>query len=86
MEISEKYQVIVTINTVLPMSEKKWKCEWTEQALDTKLGSAVFRKQYRGIFDIVINTPREMKENPENPLGIFITDFNFSEITIRTGE
>jgi type IV secretion system protein VirB5 len=81
MEISGKYQVLVTINSVLSLSEKKWQCEWTEQGLNKDSGNSVFKKQYRGIFDVAINTPTNMKEILENPLGIFITDFNFSEIT-----
>jgi len=80
MEISTTNTVFVTINTVLPLSDKKWQCEWTEQGLDPRAGVEVFKKQYRGIFDIAVNSPTTMREVIANPLGIFITDFNYSEI------
>ena len=80
MEIAKTYSVYVTVNTILPLSESKWQCEWTEQGLDIRNGVEIFRREYRGIFDIAINTPTSMQGIMANPLGIFIIDFNFSEI------
>jgi type IV secretion system protein VirB5 len=72
-------QVHVIVNSVLPLSETKWQAEWTEEVFER--GQRISIKQYRGIFDIVVHTPSTMKEVLENPLGIYVTDFNFSEIT-----
>jgi len=72
-------KVVVTINSVLPLSEHKWQAEWKE---DTFIdGKTEGSKQYRGIFDIAIRSPTSMKGVLDNPLGIFIIDFSFSEIS-----
>jgi len=66
------------VNSVLPLSEKTWQAEWTEDAFQD--GRKLWTKHYRGIFETAINTPKTMDEIFVNPLGIYITDFNFSEI------
>jgi type IV secretion system protein VirB5 len=79
MEISESETVSVTVNSVLSMSEKTWQAEWTETRY-TLAGDKVSTKRFRGIFTTAIVTPSAMGEVLLNPLGIFITDFNFSEV------
>lgn len=70
--------VHATVNSVLPLSEKTWQAEWTEDSFQG--GRKLSTKHYRGIFETAINTPATMDEIIINPLGIYITDFNFSEI------
>jgi type IV secretion system protein VirB5 len=78
--IGEKETVSVTVNSVLSMSSPEtWQAEWTEDRF-TIGGDKISTKHYRGIFTTAIVTPSEMREVLANPLGIFITDFNFSEI------
>ncbi len=43
-------------------------------------GEKVNTKHYRGIFSTAIVPPSEMREVLTNPLGIFVTDFNLSEV------
>ncbi|GHS90643.1 conjugal transfer protein TrbF [Synergistales bacterium] len=77
--IGETETIQVTVNSVLSMSPDTWQTEWTEEryAVD---GDRVSTKHYRGIFSTAVVTPSAMQEVLVNPLGIFVTDFNFSEI------
>jgi type IV secretion system protein VirB5 len=77
--IGESETVSVTVNSVLSMSESTWQAEWTEERR-TVTGDKISAKHYRGIFSTAVVTPVTMQEILLNPLGIFITDFNFSEI------
>ena len=69
----------MTVNSVLSMSESTWQAEWTEERR-TVNGDKISLKHYRGIFTTAVVTPSAMQEIFLNPLGIFVTDFNFSEI------
>jgi type IV secretion system protein VirB5 len=77
--IGEAETVSVTVNSVLSMSDETWQAEWTEDRY-TVGGDRVSAKHYRGIFTVAAVTPRTMQEILLNPLGIFIIDFNFSEV------
>jgi type IV secretion system protein VirB5 len=77
--IGETETVSVTVNSVLSMSDETWQAEWTEDRY-TVGGDKISTKHYRGIFSVAIVTPRTMREILLNPLGIFIVDFNFSEV------
>jgi type IV secretion system protein VirB5 len=77
--IGETQTVNVTVNSVLPMSSETWQAEWTEERF-ALTGDRMEAKHYRGIFSTAIVTPSAMREVLANPLGIFITDFNFSEV------
>jgi type IV secretion system protein VirB5 len=77
--IGETETVSVTVNSVLSMSAETWQAEWTEERF-TIGGDRVSTKHYRGIFSTAVVTPKTMQEILTNPLGIFIIDFNFSEV------
>ncbi|MDR2779896.1 MAG: type IV secretion system protein [Synergistaceae bacterium] len=78
--IGESETVSVTVNSVLSMSESAWQAEWTEERYSASTGDKTNTKHYRGIFGTAVVTPGTMREILLNPLGIFVTDFNFSEI------
>jgi type IV secretion system protein VirB5 len=69
----------VTVNSVLSLSHETWQAEWTEERYSL-IGKKLSEKRYRGIFTTAIAPPNEMREIIANPLGIFVTDFNFSEV------
>jgi len=77
--IGERETIHVTVNSVLSMSPQTWQAEWTEERFSLT-GDRLGAKHYRGIFSTAIVTPTAMREVLMNPLGIFITDFNFSEV------
>jgi type IV secretion system protein VirB5 len=79
VQIGESETISVTVNSVLSMSDETWQAEWTENR-HTVGGDKVSAKHYRGIFSVVTATPRTMREVLLNPLGIFIVDFNLSEV------
>jgi type IV secretion system protein VirB5 len=79
VEISESETVSVTVNSVLSLSSGTWQAEWTEERY-TIGGDRADTKSYRGVFTTAVVTPGSMREILLNPLGIFVTDFNFSEI------
>jgi type IV secretion system protein VirB5 len=76
--LATRTSVHTVVNSILPLSERTWQAEWTEDALQD--GRKLWTKHYRGIFETEIITPKTMDEIIVNPLGIYITDFNFSEI------
>jgi type IV secretion system protein VirB5 len=75
----ENETATVTVNSVLSLSPESWQAEWTEERYSLT-GNKLSEKRYRGIFTTAIAPPSEMREVLLNPLGIFITDFNFSEV------
>jgi len=77
--IGETQTVSVSANSVLPMSAYTWQAEWTEERFSLT-GERMRTTHYRGIFSTTIIAPVTMREVIANPLGIFITDFNYSEI------
>ena len=77
--IGETETIHVAVNSVLPMSGETWQAEWTEERFSLT-GDNLGTKHYRGIFSTAILTPNTMQEVLTNPLGIFVTDFNFSEV------
>jgi type IV secretion system protein VirB5 len=77
--IGETETVNVTVNSVLSMSAETWQAEWTEERFSL-IGDKLGTKHYRGIFSTAIVTPNAMREVLTNPLGIFVTDFNYSEV------
>ncbi|MDR2522998.1 MAG: type IV secretion system protein [Synergistaceae bacterium] len=79
VNINKTETISVIVNTVLPLSAETWQAEWTEERY-TLMGNKIRTKHYRGIFTTAVVTPQTMQEILVNPLGIFITDFTFSEI------
>ncbi|GHV53211.1 conjugal transfer protein TrbF [Synergistales bacterium] len=77
--IGETETTQITVNSVLPLSGESWQAEWTEECY-TLTGAKLSAKNYRGIFVTAVASPTEMREVLVNPLGIFITDFNLSEL------
>ena len=77
--IGDRETINVTVNSVLSMSAETWQAEWTEEHFSL-MGEKLGAKHYRGIFSTAIVMPNAMREILTNPLGIFVTDFNYSEI------
>ena len=76
--MATRTSVHTIVNSVLPLSERTWQAEWTEDAFQD--GRKIWTKHYRGIFETAVSAPKTMDEILVNPLGIYIIDFNFSEI------
>lgn len=69
----------VEIETIINTTEKTWQADWVE-IRTTLSGAETGRTKYRGIFTIAQVEPRNEKEKEMNPLGLYIIDYNYSEI------
>jgi len=71
-------RVIVRILSVLPLSEKSWQIDWEEKSFG-KDGTAIETNYYKGVAKFVILPPTKEKDILKNPIGLFITEFNFNK-------
>jgi type IV secretion system protein VirB5 len=74
-----KTAIFVELKSILPLgnSGKTWRGEWEEKRMN--VGSLVSVKSFTGIFEIEVSPPSAIKDIMENPLGLFVTDFNVTE-------
>jgi type IV secretion system protein VirB5 len=74
-----KNTVLVNLKSILPLGEsgKTWRGEWEENHFSGGALSSV--KSFTGIFEIQITPPTTMKEIMDNPLGLFVTNFDITE-------
>jgi len=69
--------VNVQIVSVLARSPRTWQVQWRETTFDEGVGSAT--KDWTGLFTVKIDQPKDEAELRANPLGIFITSFQWSQ-------
>jgi type IV secretion system protein VirB5 len=60
-----------------PESNLLWQADWSEKIYEK--GRFKEERFYRGMFEIEINSPTDIKEVMRNPLGIFVRDFHITE-------
>lgn len=63
--------------SILKYSATQWKVVWRET--ETKKGSSatvLSDKQYEALISIAFYTPRTEREKRENPIGLYVTDFD----------
>jgi type IV secretion system protein VirB5 len=65
----------VTIESVLRLSTHTWQADWIESSSGTNAGN----KRMRGVFTIELLEP-SAKQRTLNPLGIYVDDYDFTEI------
>ena len=70
-------RVQVKIISVLPLSEYTWQLDWEEKMFG-KDGSIIETDYYKGVAKIVIVPPTKEEDILKNPIGLFITEFNFN--------
>ncbi len=73
--------VSITINSVLPRagSDKMWRLEWTEHITNRAGQPQGPAKHWQADVTIEINPPKDLKTIMVNPLGIYVTAFNWTE-------
>jgi len=79
ISVSEKATVIVKLKSILPLGDsgKTWRAEWEEEKISKE--NLISSKSFTGIFEIKLVPPTKMQEILDNPLGLFISDFNITE-------
>ena len=73
-----KKTVQVSITVIVPMGENSYQVRWNEEeyALDSAQKTIV---PMTGVFTVHLSPPKEEKDISNNPLGMYITDFNWSK-------
>lgn len=74
-----KENVRVKIKNIVPQSADTWQVEW-EELTASLTEEPISNVTYRGFFQIKQVLPSTEEQILKNPLGIFITDFNFAKI------
>ena len=70
----------VDIHSVLPLTDKTWQVEWTESERNLQGALMGPIKSYKASIAIANNPPTEEKIILVNPLGIYITDINWTQV------
>ena len=70
--------VQIKIVVMVPVSENSYQVRWTEESVDI-VGGAKTITPMSGIFTIHLETPKDKNIIDVNPLGIYISDFNWAK-------
>jgi type IV secretory pathway TrbF-like protein len=71
--------VSVEVNTVLPTSERSYEVDWTETTRDQQ-GVVTATARWKGSFMIAVDPPTDEATARMNPLGIYVTNANWSRV------
>ena len=74
-----QYKRKTILESVIKITQNTWQMDWYESET-TVSGRELARHRYRGILTVVVQEPQSEDERYRNPLGIFIVDYNISEI------
>lgn len=69
---------VAGLPTRLPESKNSYQVRWTEETFGQD-GNLKGTAKYNGVFMVDLSPPTQEKELVNNPLGIFVRDFNFSK-------
>ena len=72
-----KKTVTIKIIDINPISNASFEVDWTETTVNIN-GQNEGEKNFSGVFTLAIKQPTSQKEILNNPLGIYIIDFNLS--------
>lgn len=78
-EIATKENISVKVKNIVPQNADTWQVEWEETTTDLA-AQEIAKTTYRGLFQIKQIVPTQEEQILKNPLGIFISDFNYSKI------
>lgn len=73
-----KKTISVQVLDINPITPTTTHVNWIETMADTKEQRDESSKNYSGVFTIVIKQPTKQEEILNNPLGLYIVDFNIS--------
>jgi type IV secretion system protein VirB5 len=76
---AEAEVVTVAIIGVLQTTEKSYQIDWTEETRNRK-GELLKRNTFRASMQLGFKPPTAEAEILRNPIGLFITDLNYSEL------
>jgi type IV secretory pathway TrbF-like protein len=76
--LESKESVAVAVTNILPISDRTWQVEWQETTRDTR-GEVQGSVRMRVSIMVGIMPPTQEKLILINPLGVYITDLNWSQ-------
>jgi type IV secretion system protein TrbF len=76
--LASKESVYVAVTNLLPISDKTWQVEWQEVTRDDR-GAVQSTVRMKASILVGITPPTEESMILMNPLGVFITDLNWSQ-------
>lgn len=71
--------VSVEVSSVLPLTDKTWQVEWEETVRNTT-GGMVSRTRWKATVTLAFNPPTSERQLRANPVGVYITDLNWSQV------
>ena len=69
----------ISIESGIKTTNATWQYDWFDVTSDI-YGKEISRLRYRGMFTVAIKEPQTENERFNNPLGIYIIDYNISKI------
>jgi type IV secretion system protein TrbF len=76
--LAAKESVAVAVTNLLPISDKTWQVEWQETTRDQR-GMVMSIVRMRASIIVALRPPTEEKLILINPLGVYISDLNWSQ-------
>ena len=78
-ERARKETVFAAITRIMPLKDNAWQIEWKETTMDRKTGEPLKTNNFKMICYISISPPNDEAAIIKNPLGIIISDLNWSK-------
>lgn len=77
--VRAKHETVeVTVNAVVPTTDRTWQIEWTETTRDVS-GKAVGSTAWQGSFTVVLVPPVTDKQILINPMGVYVEQFAWTQ-------
>lgn len=76
--LASTQSVDVAVTNLLPISDKTWQLEWREVIRDTR-GEVLGNTRMKASIIVGITPPNDEKLILINPLGVYVTDINWSQ-------
>ena len=74
---------ILSVPTITSDGSQTWKVSWTESAIPRAGGGAASESAWEGYFTTRISPPTTLDRITVNPLGLYVTSINWTELAKR---
>jgi type IV secretion system protein VirB5 len=75
---NRKIRVVVKVVSILQLTKNNWQIDWEERTFNNK-GELIKTESYKGIVKFTIVPPSTEETILKNPIGLYITEFNFNK-------
>lgn len=76
----ESLSITIRITNVMRLTDQTWQVEWEESTIGINANSAPVMQNWRANLTVATSPPTTETQILSNPLGIFVTDLNWSQI------